>query len=454
MVKLGTRVVLGIPTTRTARRSMQWIDAIANLEMPLGSSLGRVWIEDEQIAIARNQICKKAIELDADYLVFVSDDVIPPSNMLLLMLDKIGREYPAENGKLARSSMITGVYWTKSYPPEPYLWRGLLQGTFKDWKAGEFLPVDLAGCDALMIETSVLKNTPEPWFSTDWVWTPGQRVSSIATEDFYFFTKARKAGFRLFADTSIQCFHEDRNTGALFGLTADMRQAGGVPQTDDSEEVLVAELGAGIAAPTYGAKANVVRFDMREEVKPDVRCDIRAIDEHYFGKFDLVSACHVLEHFPRGEAMSVLRHWTRLLKVGGKLVIRVPDIAVAFAGITGPNPSLYDWAMIYGDQEVQGAAGLHANGFTERKLRALLSTHSCLGEIDVTHDTEAGCEHNLIGTARLMRPDEPEAIATWWNEIEAQETVSAAAPVVLVGPVPEAELPAQGEATKSKGDGQ
>lgn len=420
--KLGTRVLMGIPTLKSSRRSIQWIEAMAGLSMPLGSSMGRCWIEDETIAEARNAICKKALEVDVDYLFMLGDDVLPPANTLLSMLDRIGRTYPVDGGE-ARASMISGVYWTKSYPPEPYLFDSLLKGTYKDWHAGEFFPIDMAGCDCLLIESSVLKSIPFPWFSTDWVWGVDQKPSSIATEDFYFYSKTRAAGYRLFADTSIQCWHEERSNGAMFYLTMDMVQAGGVPEVG-IDEVLVADLGCGLSTlpSLFGPKATITRFDMREDVNPDVRCDIKTIPEKYFGLYDFVNASHVLEHFRRAEAPELLAHWVKLLKVGGTLSIHVPNFADAVKYIIAPpddatpEQKKYAWAQIYGDQAQPGAPWQHLNGFTARKLESLLRTVPELTDI-VVEEEDGGL--NLKATAKLGRVQEPEALISIWGEIEA-----------------------------------
>lgn len=420
MGKLGTRVLLGIPTTSGARRSMAWTHALATLQMPLGSSLAHTWIEDETIAEARNAICEEALRQGVDFLFFLSDDVIPPANALLTLLDKIGRQYPVGDGRLARADMISGVYWTKTYPTEPYLWQGLLKGSYRDWTAGEFFPVDLAGCDCLLIDTRVLREVGRPWFSTEWVWEPGQRPSSIATEDFYFYTKARRHGLRLFADTAIQCLHEDRATGQLFGLSRDMPQAGGVPEGGDGR-LLIAELGAGTDSPVWGSECTVTRFDARADVRPDVRCDIRAIPDQYHGLYDICHSRHVLEHFGRAEAPGLIRHWVRLLKPGGQLIVRVPDIAVAMRRLLKAEddptftPDTYDWAQLYGGQQYD--LDYHRNGFTARKLAGLLRSHPCLSDVQVVSEDDV----NLKGTARLARADEPEALSTWWDEIEAHE---------------------------------
>ena len=42
---------------------------------------------------------------------------------------------------------------------------------------------------------------------------------------------------------------------------------------------------------------------------------------------ELIYACHILEHFARAEAGSVLREWNRVLMPGGVLRLAVPDFA-------------------------------------------------------------------------------------------------------------------------------
>lgn len=416
---LGSHIFLGIPTLSTARRSTAWMDGLYSLQMPLGTSLARAWAEDLPIAAARNRLCQAGIDAGADYILFLSDDVIPPPNMVLAMLDKIGREYPVENGNVARASMVSGVYWTKTTPSEPYLWNGLLKGSYKDWRVGEFFPIDFAGCDALMIETAALKECPQPWFSTEWIWEEGQEVSPIATEDFYFYTKMRKAGFRLFVDTSIQARHEDRHTGVQYGLTVDMPQAMDERPESEFRGQYIADIGAGYDTPRFeGAK--VVRFDGDQAVRPDVRCDIRAIPDLYKGKFDVVHTRHVLEHFARREAPSIVAHWASLLVPDGELVIRVPNIEWAIERFVDPEASTaqraYAWDQLYGAQK--GPYDFHKNGFTERKLTSLLQLTGILTDVEVTLEDEG---QNLCAKARYTGPPVITRLVEEWDEIREQE---------------------------------
>ena len=40
---------------------------------------------------------------------------------------------------------------------------------------------------------------------------------------------------------------------------------------------------------------------------------------------DLIYACHILEHFKRDKILDVLKEWYRVLKLGGKLQVAVPN---------------------------------------------------------------------------------------------------------------------------------
>jgi hypothetical protein len=410
--KIGARVVIGIPTLSTARRSVRWIDAMASIQMPLGSSMGRVWVEDQTIAQARNALVEEALRCNADYLFMLGDDVLVPDNVILSMLDKIGREFSDQDGQLVHADMITGIYWTKTYPTEPYIWRDLLRGSYRDWKAGEFFTVDMAGCDCLMIDMKAIKEVPSPWFSTDWSWEDGQVSSPIATEDFYFYLKMRQHGKRLFADTAIQCLHEDRTAGVLFGLQDDMPQAGGVPEHGD-DELLIADLGSGTDSPFLGERARVVRFDLREEVKPDVRCDLYNIPEEQFGQYDEVRARHVLEHFPKKDAPALLAHWAKLLKPYGTMVIEVPNVGWAFEQIQqGTEYMKYAWDQLYGGQNY--GLDFHKNGFTERKLAGLMSVVPVFGNTVVELRDN---DQNLRATSQLIGKEVVETIGPGWRDI-------------------------------------
>lgn len=408
--KINPLVVVGTPTLEPRPLSWEWMDRYMNMQFPLGASVSRLRIHGQDVATARNAIVEAALGMNADYVLMLGDDNLAPSNLF----DLLHRH---------REMLVTGVYWRKSYPTAPYLWDGLLKGHYTDWKVGEYFPVDFSGCDALLAHTDVFRAMEPPWFTRDWTFEPGQQVSPLLTEDFPFYTRARAAGFKLYVDTMAQLDHQDRTTGVKFGLERGMPQWDlDAPHPSTDAEVLVADIGAGVESPWFGSKAVIKRYDQDAGVRPDVRCDVRAIPEPD-QTFDIVSSRHLLEHFMWDEAPALIAEWMRILKVGGQLRINVPNLAFAAAEVLKADADpdydagLYPLWQLYGKQE--GNAGeVHRTGFTRHGLQRLLEACG-LGEITVEVYGDFG--ENLEGRAVKLAHPVPLAIGPVWREIEARE---------------------------------
>lgn len=403
-------VLCATPTLEPRPLSWEWTDRAYALQFPLGASVARLRIHGKDVAEARNEIVSSALAMGADYVLFLGDDNLAPANLF----DLLHRH---------REMLVTGVYWQKSYPTHPYLWNGLLKGFYEDWKVGEYFPVDFAGCDALLAHTDVFRALEPPWFTRDWSFEPDQPPNPILTEDFSFYTRARQAGFRLYADTAAQLDHQDRTTGIKFGLERGMPQWDpAAPHPSQDLPVLVADIGAGATSPWFGSKAVIRRYDQDPIVRPDVRCDVRAIPEPD-GTFDIVNARHLLEHFMWEEAPALVREWTRILKPGGQLRINVPNIAHAAQQILAADADptldvgLYPLWQLYGLQT--GNPGeVHRNGFTRHGLRRLLE-HCGLG--DITVEIEGPSGENLEARAVKRAGVAPLALGPAWREIERRE---------------------------------
>ena len=91
------------------------------------------------------------------------------------------------------------------------------------------------------------------------------------------------------------------------------------------------------------------------DIKPDVVADVRKLPypDNYA---DFIYAGHLLEHFRWKETKAILKEWQRVLKVGGKLCITVPDCkwgADKFAKGEIDFTSFY--AMIWGQENTTEA---------------------------------------------------------------------------------------------------
>lgn len=424
-MKINPLIAMAIPTW--GKVSIAWAFAMRHVGGPLGANtVDLAPVIGKPIAEARNELMKEAINNNCDFIFFLADDVIPMPNTLNGLLQRM-----QDNEDIA---MVSGMYWTKMWPTSPYIWRGIQRGPYLDWKHGEFFPVDYAGCDCLLIRlTPEMKELGPEWFSTDWVWSEKDKISLLATEDFYFFTKTRKAGMQLWCDSLVQCIHEDRQTGQHFGLTDDMPQYGAeettlpAAKTDAKPMVKLAELGAGFNSPYFGrpGRVKVVKFDSNEDTHPDFRCDIRRIPAED-QSFDVVHSRHVLEHFGRGEIVKVLKEWTRILRVGGEFRLSVPNIIGAMKDIIlmeaeKIKPDPYPFWQLWGRQDYKD--DFHFNGFTPRRIELLMEHLGVFKDIEVEVGDGPGKDFNIYVKAIKAKHLSPTALLVEWDEIEKQEGI-------------------------------
>jgi len=421
--KINPTVLIGVPTLATAPQSWDWAEYFYAIRQPLGTSVARMRVEGKDVATARNEIAAEALRQQADYVLYVGDDVLVPPDII----DRL---------RAHREAMVTGVYWTKAYPSQPYLWQGLQKGPCLDWTMGEYFPVDWAGCDALLVATEVFRAVPYPWFSLDWKFEEDQPICPLATEDLYFYTKARQAGFQLYVDTAVQCDHQDRTTRQRFGLTHEMPQYPG-GRVRPADGLHVAELGAGSETPHWNGAATVVRFDGNPACAPDVRCDLRKIPEAD-ATFDLAHARHVLEHFAPFEAPALIKEWARIIKPGGKLIVNVPNLAYAAKEIlrADADPDVdvgwYPHWQVFGRQTGH-ETDVHRNGFTRHGLQRLFEF---VGLTEVTVELHGEYGENLEATAVIPARESLLAIAPAWQMIEAAELTNGHAVLVTRTPEP------------------
>jgi predicted SAM-dependent methyltransferase len=110
-----------------------------------------------------------------------------------------------------------------------------------------------------------------------------------------------------------------------------------------------------------------VNVDIRsEEVKVDVCADLKYLpfQDH---SFDLIYACHVLEHFGRYEYLSILGSWKRLLVPGGSLRISVPDFGQILRSYKNTKDLSELMGLLYGGQTSE--YNYHKVCFDFRSLR-------------------------------------------------------------------------------------
>lgn len=358
----GVNVVVGIPSFGMV--STLFMQARASQQFPLVSSAIDCIVLNKPIADARNEIVEYALAQGANYIFWLDDDVIAPSDSFLKMY-------------MQQKDIINGVYWSKSNPPMPLLFRNHLEGPYLDWKVGDLIEIDAAGSGLTLVKTDVYRKMQEhygdsKWYSVDYASFPGQTQKPMNnTEDLYFYWKAKKMGYKVWADTSIQAMHYDKTNNVSYTMPHNAPQAVPAWKIKPLGKKLIADIGSGPISPYMADEGKVVSFDIREDAKPDIVCDVRRLpvpDQ----TFDIVYSSHVLEHFSWVSVHKVLEEWCRVLKVGGELRLVVPNIQIAGKRMYEDKMLPTDMWVLYGEQDYP--KNFHAVGFTPSTLKSLVES--------------------------------------------------------------------------------
>lgn len=123
-----------IPTNWSAKDLIQWVDTFS----PLGF----------MVADARNVCVQEAVTQDFEWLLFIDHDVVLPSDAFIRINDYMReRKWP----------VVSGLYFTKSNPAEPLIYRGRGNSYFADWEIGDKVPVDGVPMGITLIHVPLLK---------------------------------------------------------------------------------------------------------------------------------------------------------------------------------------------------------------------------------------------------------------------------------------------------------
>ena len=171
------------------------------------------FVRGYDVATARNAIAQKAIDLDAEWVLMVDNDVVVPEDALQNLLEdaklvNLGfyAHRDADNVYRGRSN-ICKLYDDKgekyfNYPLESEYTAGEL-AQMRD--AGiKKVHVHGGGMGCALIKTDVFRLTTYPWY--DWVNYSGNNRGMLS-EDLYFCEKCRKRHIRVYVDPRVNCGH-------------------------------------------------------------------------------------------------------------------------------------------------------------------------------------------------------------------------------------------------------
>lgn len=148
----------------------------------------------ETLAEARNSLIQQAQwEGCSQMFMMDTDQIYPPDTLTKL---------------LGHGKDICGVNVQRRWPPfDPIFLRWddkkgqYYRLTDEEMFSGKLVELDATGTGALLLNMEIFDRIEEPWFKVE------RDEKELVGEDFYFCKKARAAGVRIFADSSIAVDH-------------------------------------------------------------------------------------------------------------------------------------------------------------------------------------------------------------------------------------------------------
>jgi hypothetical protein len=238
-VQRQNRILVGTPTLGTIR--IEWHNAITGLVIPCNWSTSSTTPIGYLTADGQNLITHELLNKGFEWLLFLEDDTIPPSDLFLRLAPYIEhKKYP----------IVSGLYHVKG-STEPMIYRGRGNGAFKKWKRGELVWADGVPTGCILIHSKIIAElakvsenyivhsggnpfrikkifeSPRSVFTDP---STGDYMKMLGTSDLFFCEQVLKhnillkAGWKSLAtkefpflvDTNIACGHIDRETGRVW----------------------------------------------------------------------------------------------------------------------------------------------------------------------------------------------------------------------------------------------
>lgn len=149
------------------------------------------------VYMSRNELAKKAIQMDADYVFWLDSDMIFDPNTLTDMMQTMQEK---------DLDFLTGLYFRRVPPFSPVLFEGLeIDSDGCHWKEYEKLPTELfkvaaCGFGCVLIKTEVLMSVMSKF---------GNMFAPIGNvgEDLSFCWRARECGYEIWCDPRVSLGH-------------------------------------------------------------------------------------------------------------------------------------------------------------------------------------------------------------------------------------------------------
>lgn len=189
------RILVGTPSTGLVR--IEWHQARNGQTVPVNWS----WVQfyqyinsyvplRYQVADAQNLIVKAALDNEFQWCLLYEHDVIPQPDALIRLNEYMRTE---------SHPVVSGLYYTRSFPSEPLVFRGRGLGAFYDWKMGDIVYCDGVPTGFLLIHVGLLKVM---WDDSEEYELYGQKVRRVFRTPRDYWIDPESANFNTVSGTS------------------------------------------------------------------------------------------------------------------------------------------------------------------------------------------------------------------------------------------------------------
>lgn len=149
------------------------------------------------IYTSRNKLAERAIQMEADYVLWLDSDMVFQPDLLERMMDRLQKD---------NLDILTGLYFRRVRPFTPVLFNKLeMVGNVCNWSEFHELPdepFEVGGCGfgCVLMNTGVFLDVQGKF---------GNMFGPIGNtgEDLAFCWRARECGYKIICDPSIECGH-------------------------------------------------------------------------------------------------------------------------------------------------------------------------------------------------------------------------------------------------------
>lgn len=215
-------IMMAIPTLGMV--PIEFMFAAMRMQMPMNGQVYQHVVKGMEVGKARNKAVEAIMLMKKEerpkYLFFLGDDMLPEWDAFVRLYNTMEEE---------KWDMLTGLYYLKSEPPTPLMWRDNIVGAMqprRDFVMGETVRVDMTGLDFTLIRVSLLEQITDPWFKTgpslrvvmEDVLEPHIHQESVTahTEDAWFMKKGKALGAKMGVHTGVRVSHLDVKTGNIY----------------------------------------------------------------------------------------------------------------------------------------------------------------------------------------------------------------------------------------------